>query len=160
MNKNYRNGGIGALLDLYEQELSKLENTIKSIPDAELLKIISPDSTNGCDTFQGILSHVVHSGFGYATSIYNSAGNAIVRPEKTFRLTIAAYLDDLKEVFNYTAKILSNFRDEDLEQLDPSEKIITNWGQLYDIEQLMEHAIVHIMRHDRQLEKLKSQFHV
>ncbi|HLP50255.1 MAG TPA: DinB family protein [Chitinophagales bacterium] len=30
----------------------------------------------------------------------------------------------------------------------------TAWGQQYDFEQLLEHAIVHVMRHKRQIERL------
>jgi hypothetical protein len=29
----------------------------------------------------------------------------------------------------------------------------THWGQTYDLEQLLEHAIVHILRHRRQIER-------
>ena len=31
--------------------------------------------------------------------------------------------------------------------------IKTEWGQEYDFEQLLEHAIVHILRHRRQIER-------
>lgn len=34
-------------------------------------------------------------------------------------------------------------------------KIFTSWNQVYDIEQVTEHAIVHILRHRRQIEKFK-----
>jgi hypothetical protein len=34
--------------------------------------------------------------------------------------------------------------------------MMTSWGQLYDIEQLMEHAIVHVLRHRRQIEQYKK----
>jgi hypothetical protein len=70
-------------------------------------------------------------------------------------LTIKEYLDDLTAMFEFTENILGEFQDQELEQLDNSLKIKTGWGQLYDIEQLMEHAIVHILRHRRQLDKMK-----
>ena len=35
-------------------------------------------------------------------------------------------------------------------------KIIVRWGPQYDLEQLLEHAIVHIIRHRRQIEKFVS----
>jgi uncharacterized damage-inducible protein DinB len=31
------------------------------------------------------------------------------------------------------------------------------WGVKYDLEQLLEHAIVHVLRHRRQIEKLLQQ---
>ncbi len=51
--------------------------------------------------------------------------------------------------------MFKNIHDMDLEQFDSDKKIKTYWGQVYDIEQLTEHAIVHVMRHRRQIEKFK-----
>jgi hypothetical protein len=34
--------------------------------------------------------------------------------------------------------------------------IQSGWGVPYDLEQLLEHAIVHILRHRRQIEKLNN----
>ena len=36
-------------------------------------------------------------------------------------------------------------------------KIVVKWGQTYDPEQLFEHAIVHILRHRRQIERFLLQ---
>ncbi len=41
-------------------------------------------------------------------------------------------------------------KDKDFEN---PEKLTTSWGQKYDLEQLIEHAIVHVMRHRWQIEK-------
>jgi len=35
-------------------------------------------------------------------------------------------------------------------------KMIVRWGPQYDLEQLLEHAVVHILRHRRQIEKFIS----
>jgi uncharacterized damage-inducible protein DinB len=151
-----RNHAIDAILDIYLGVISSFKETISTIPDSKLTNIIFPESTNACESIQNILSHVVHSGFGYATSIHNSKGNDLIRQEETFHLTVEQYIKDLTEMFNYTEKILLNFTDEELEQHDPSLKITTNWGQLYDIEQLMEHAITHVMRHERQIARIQT----
>jgi hypothetical protein len=42
-----------------------------------------------------------------------------------------------------------------LEELDNEKKILTRWGQVFDYDQLLEHAIVHILRHRRQIERFK-----
>ncbi len=52
--------------------------------------------------------------------------------------------------------MFNGIQDPELRQLDNSLKIKTGWGQLYDIEQMMEHAIVHILRHKKQIEKIKG----
>lgn len=152
-----RQGAVGALLDIYEQAILDLTNVIKSIPDDALTIIIDEETTNeDCKSIQTILSHVVSSGYSYATSIHNLKGNTIQRPDKIFHLTIAEYLTDLTNVFLFTENIFKEIKDDELEQFDDSLKIKTGWGQLYDIEQITEHAIVHILRHKRQIEKIKS----
>ena len=40
-----------------------------------------------------------------------------------------------------------------MEEFEADKKILVRWGQLYDVEQLFEHAIVHILRHRRQIER-------
>jgi uncharacterized damage-inducible protein DinB len=151
-----RQGATGALLDLYEQAITNLKKTIESIPD-HVLTIITDHQTmdENCKSIQMILSHVVHSGYGYATYIHNSKGHNIERPKKVFHTNIMEYSEDLANVFNYTENIFKEIKDEELEQTDDSLKIKTGWGQLYDIEQMMEHAIVHVLRHNRQIERIK-----
>ena len=154
--KQYRAGAIGALLDVYENAIGQLQQTIADIPE-EALTIIADNQTTDldCVSVQTILSHVVHSGYGYATNIRNQKGTPVTRPEKTPRFTINEYRNDLQLVFTFTAETLNRFTDDELEQKEPALKILTGWGQLYDIEQLMEHAITHILRHNRQIEKIK-----
>jgi uncharacterized damage-inducible protein DinB len=152
----YRTGAIGAILDEYERALDDLKKVIEPIPDTSLTIIVDPNTPDdNCRSVQTVLSHVVHSGYGYATYIYNLKEDNQQRPDKTFHTTVQEYLTDLTGVFLFTEKVLSHFEDSDLEQLDDALKITTRWGQRYDIEQLMEHAIVHILRHRRQIEKFK-----
>ncbi|MGI8583660.1 MAG: DinB family protein [Chitinophagaceae bacterium] len=152
----YRQGAIGALLDIYEQAISDLRKVIEDIPDEALTIIIYPPTTDeNCKSIQAILSHVVSSGYGYATNIHNIKGNNIKRPDKTFHSTIKEYLAALTKVFTYTETVFKEIKDNELEQFANSLKIKTAWGQLYDIEQMTEHAIIHILRHKRQIDKIK-----
>ena len=152
----YRLGAVGALLDVYEQAISDLKITVENIPDSALTIITDPVTPDeNCKSIQTILSHVVHAGYSYATSIHNLQRNNISRPGKTFHLTIQEYINDLSNIFTYTENIFKEIKDNELEQYDNSLKIKTNWGQWYDIEQLTEHAIVHILRHKRQIDKIK-----
>jgi hypothetical protein len=152
-----RPGAVGALLDIYEQAILDLKNVITSIPDNVLANIIDEKTTNeDCKSIQAILSHVVSSGYSYAISIHNLKGHNMQRPDKIFHVTIAEYLKDLTNVILFTESVFREIKDDELEQFDDSLKIKTGWGQLYDIEQITEHAIVHILRHKRQIEKIKS----
>ena len=152
----YRPGAVGALLDIYEQAISDFKKVIEDIPDNALTIVTDPQTTDeNCRSIQAILTHVVSAGFGYATSIQNLKGYNSKRPDKIFHLNIKEYTDDLSKVFTYTENIFKEVKDSDLEQFDNSLKIKTGWGQWYDIEQMTEHAIVHILRHKRQIEKIK-----
>lgn len=154
----HRQGAAGALLDVYEQAIAELKKTIADIPDRCLI-IITDHQTDdeNCRSLQSILSHVVYAGMGYATSMHNHLSHEkISRPDKQLYTTTRDYLEALSNLFVYTEDIFKTIKDKDLEQLDNDLKIETGWKQLYDIEQLTEHAIVHILRHKRQIEKIKA----
>jgi len=156
MTKTYRTGAIGALLDEYERAIADLKNVIAAVSDRQLTEIVDAQtSDDNCRSVQTVLTHVVHSGFGYATSIHNLKGANKTRPGKKVCVTIAEYGAELDGVFAFTEKVFAAFTDHDLEEFDNDKKIKAGWGQVYDIEQMMEHAIVHILRHRRQLEKFK-----
>jgi uncharacterized damage-inducible protein DinB len=161
MATTYRPGAKGALLDEYERAIADLKNTIEHIPDALLKTIVDKHTSDeNCKSVQSVLIHVVHSGYGYATHIINLRGYNKERPAKAFHKTIQAYLNDLQSMFIFTEAMLSQFDEHDVEQLNESLKIKSGWGQTYDIEQMMEHAIVHVLRHRRQLEKFKLLLHL
>ena len=154
MTKTYRSGAVGALLDEYERAILELHQVVAAIPDQALPIVIDPHTANeDCRSVQTVLTHVVSAGFGYATSIRQLQQPDVSRPAKRLRHTTAEYLTDLNSVLAFTENVLQKIGDAGLDQLDASRKIQTGWGQVYDVEQLVEHAIVHILRHRRQLEK-------
>lgn len=154
MTRIYRLGAVGALLDEYERAILDLQRVVATIPDPALCVIVDPYTANeDCRSVQTILAHVVSSGFGYATSICNLKTLGRSRPAKLQRQTIEEYLADLTSVFAFTEQVFQGIEDGELEQIEETRKIKAGWGQVYDIEQLMEHAIVHVLRHRRQLEK-------
>jgi uncharacterized damage-inducible protein DinB len=156
MQKLYRTGATGALLDEYERALQELKNEIHDIRDQELPVLVDPQTSDeNCRSVQSVLAHVVHAGFGYAGSIYQFKGHPFERPPKIFRTRVEQYIQDLDGVFTFTETVLGLLEDAELLEYEESKKIKVRWGQSYDAEQLMEHAIVHILRHRRQIEKFK-----
>ena len=161
MIKVYRQGAIGALLDEYEKAISELGEVLNNISDEELIKIVDSITTDtNCRSIQTILSHVVRSGYAYALYIRNLSGNKVDCPDNSFHLTIQDYQKDLDDIFIFTTETFNKIKDHELEEMDNSKKITTSWGQAYDIEQITEHAIVHILRHRRQIEKFKLLLHM
>ncbi len=124
---------------------------------ATLLIAIADNETTdpACKSVQTVLSHVVKSGYGYAIYIRRLLGNQTDFRDFVFHSSIIDYQKDLDDVFLFTTETFKNINDNQLEEPDNSKKMITSWEQIYDIEQLTEHAIVHILRHRRQIEKFK-----
>jgi methionine aminopeptidase len=156
METNSRTGAIGAILDEYEKSIRELKGVIEDITENELATIVDPDTNDpNCSSVATILTHVVRSGYSYAINIRNLKNTDLPFREKILRNTISAYNLDLDDVFNFTVETFANIDNKEMEEFDNSKKILSRWGQVYDIEQMMEHAIVHILRHRRQIEKFK-----
>ncbi|MEC5143416.1 DinB family protein [Chitinophaga sp. 212800010-3] len=152
MNKVYRKGATGALLDEYEKAVTELQQVIRDIPDHLLVHIADPlTSDDNCRSVQTVLAHVVSSAYSYAIYIQDLYHPPALRPEKKFRTTAADFEKDLSDAFLFTTVVFENIKDSELEE----KKIAARWGQAYDIEQMMEHAIVHVLRHRRQLERFR-----
>jgi uncharacterized damage-inducible protein DinB len=123
---------------------------------ANLTSIIDPSTGDpNCKSIQTILTHVVSSGYSYCIYIQELKSKSDKRRQKIQRDSVAEYKKDLDEVFKFTSDTFAQIADNELEEFDENKKIKTAWGQAYDIEQLMEHAIVHILRHRRQIERFK-----
>lgn len=154
--KNYREGASGALLDEYERAIADLQQTISDVSDKELVTIADEITTYPmCTSIQTILSHVVRSGYAYALYIQQLQKSQVNHPAIVLHPSVKNYKKDLTDFFAFTTDSFKNIQDNQLEQSDNSKKIITSWLQVYDIEQMGEHAIVHILRHRRQIEKFK-----
>ena len=157
MNNNNNQNAVNALLAEYEKAIIELQYIIQDISQEELTFTVDQETINpDCKSIQTIVSHVVSSGYSYCVYIQNLKNRNSIRPEKVYRDSIADYINDLNNVLKFTQETFATIEDDALEEFEASKKIRTSWGQLYDIEQLMEHAIVHILRHRRQIEKFKT----
>ena len=105
---------------------------------------------------QTILAHVVQSGYTYVVEIRKWSGEEVDYKDKELLPTIAEYEDALKEMFRYNERLFEDYPNLELSEYEFEKKINVRWGQQYDVEQLFEHAIVHILRHRRQIERFKE----
>lgn len=155
MTTTTRKGAIGALLDEYERALADLKKVIAPIDSHTLTFIIDPYTDDeDCRSIQSILAHVVCSGYGYAINIHNLKGNAVEKPVRIPRNSTQEYVADIDAMFAYTQKVLSQVNENEIRQTNTALKIENALGQLFDIEQMAEHAIVHVLRHRRQIENI------
>lgn len=153
-----RPGAVGALLDEYGRALRDLQALVTDVHDAELITVVDATTPDpNCRSIQTVLAHVVRSGYTYAILVNSLKGPLAPYRERIYRTTATDFIQDLDAMFAFTVAALGQFHDEELEVFEEAAKALSPWGQRYDAEQMMEHAIVHILRHRRQLARFLQQ---
>ena len=153
MGKAYRKGAIGALMDEYERAALELKTLVKEIPAAEFVRIFdNQTSDEDCRSIQTIMSHVIRAGYGYADYIRHLFSISSARPAIQL-LDQNESLKELESMVVYSVETLDG-KWEMSDDVIVRTTIQSLWGVTYDLEQLLEHAIVHILRHRRQIEKM------
>lgn len=152
----FRPGAVGAMLDEYERAAGEMRQWIERIPEGEYEKVADPDTQDeDCRSLQTIVSHVVAAGYSYAAYLRGAFGVDNARPART----LLAYGDRVAAfdaMLDYTRATLEGrwtMSDEEQQKV----RIESRWGSIYDLEQLMEHAIVHLLRHRRQIERFGAE---
>jgi uncharacterized damage-inducible protein DinB len=159
-NKDKRSA-VEALLSEYRNVVIALQKVIANVSYANLTTVVDSTTNDAnCQSIQTILTHVVSSGYSYAGYIRKLKKITDNRPGKVSKMSAAEYLTDLEDLITYTVATFETITDNELEEFDEDKKIKTSWGQVYDIEQMMEHAVVHVLRHRRQIEKFKKKMEV
>ncbi len=158
MGQKIRKGTVGALLDEYALVLKDFKKTIRKISDEDLTKIVDPNTRDtNCRTMQGILSHVVICGYYYVIRImknkYSAKEKEFVIPKMVLLNKISEYNKALDEMYAFTEDKIINLKESEMRTVNPNKMIKTGWGW-YDYEQILEHGIVHISRHRRQIQRL------
>jgi hypothetical protein len=156
MKKSLRSGSVAAVMHEYEKAMEELKAVIKNVPPDKLAVIVDPDTENpNCLSIQTIITHVVTSGYYYSIYIGKLKDPGLKFPEPVLHKNIAGYFSDLDSVLKHTGDTMKNFSPEELDETEQHKKIRTRWGQYYSVDQMLEHAIVHILRHRFQIEKFK-----
>lgn len=128
---------------IYKQILSEVSSDeFRAIYDEESK---DPD----CKSIQTITEHLVESGYQYINYINANLGIEKFNYERTIMDPFSGILQ-LDAMMNYTETSLKKVLHLENEEIE-TWRYDTSWGVLFDFEQLMEHAIVHIMRHRRQV---------
>jgi len=155
VDRFFRPGNIGALMDEYERASIDLRKLILSFTQEEFEKILD-DKTDDedCRSIQTIMNHVIDAGYRYLNQI-----NVFLKQEQitpSFQAANpASTIEEFDKMLLLTSEAVKNNYSMSYEEV-LSTRMETRWG-LYDIEMMFEHAIVHILRHRRQIEKLTQQ---
>ena len=154
MNKFRSNGAVGALLDEYDKAIDELILVIKNISDVQLALIMDNETKDSdCISIGSILNHVNCAGRNYLLEIRKSCGEHVLFNSNNTRVRTHDYIMDLEELKWMNNQLFEDYPNLILETNETHQKMKVRWGQTYDVEQLFEHAIVHILRHRRQIER-------
>ncbi len=154
--EDYRKGATGALMDEYERAAFELKSVLQAIGETDYARVADAETENeNCRSTQTIASHVVRAGYGYANYLREQFSMTIA-PVENRQIPRAEVADEIDKMLAYTVETLDG-RWEMTEEEMMSAVIKARWGVTYDIEQLLEHAIVHVLRHHRQIEKFTVQ---
>lgn len=142
-----------ALLDVYRKALDELIMLITPLDSARLCAIADPHTTDpDCVSVQSILTHVVRSGYSYTVYIEHAVGqHDAQRPAPQTAESGAEYARYLREMYDYCERCFQKNAAAIALHLDKGKRINTTWGQVFDIDQMVSHAIVHVLRHHRQI---------
>ena len=153
---NLLQGGLGAILDEYKKASEEYINVLQKISRENFIKIVDHKTDDeDCRSIQTISRHVIRSGYGYANYVLNALNIALDFP-KADEMTIEKAEDAINEIRNMIKYNIRNLYEVNREQIESnmySIKFITRWKEEFNFEQILEHAVVHILRHRRQVEK-------
>lgn len=153
--ENYRKGAIGSLLDEYEKALFELKTVLQTVDADDYSRNVEGESEHCC-SIQIIMNHVVRAGYGYATYIRDALSSDAM-PVEDRQIEQTKIVGEIDKMFAYTTEIFEGKRqitDEEMENI----YFKTRWDVTYNIDQLLEHAIVHVLRHRRQIQKFLLKF--
>ena len=148
--EDYRKGAIGSILDEYERTLIELKLLVENVSETDYLRVVEGESEH-CHSIEVIMNHVVRAGYGYSKYIRDALAMDClpIEDERIPQTEIGGAID---KMFAYTCAIFEGERqitDEEMESIF----FKTRWDVNYNIDQILEHAIVHVLRHRRQIQK-------
>lgn len=147
-----RKGAFGAVMDEYERAAAELEKLLLGMTEEQYTRTANPGSPHPeCASIQNLMGHVVESGYAYANKAREVFGMPVDKQEfKPFGLAEA--VPHLHAMLKYTVATLEGRWEMTWEE-QKEFRFETPSGNRITIELLMEHGIVHILRHRRQIEK-------
>ena len=150
--KVYRQGGLGAMMDEYERAAADLVTLLETIDNSRFELVVDEAAPEHTRSIQWILRHVVNSGYGYANYLRKIWDVPVTSPQVTPEPRDEA-IAALYKMLAYTSETLEGRWSMTEEEAD-KHTFVVSWGVLYSVEQILEHAIVHILRHRRQIERM------
>jgi hypothetical protein len=152
----YRPGAMGALMDEYERAIRDLSQLLDTLTQSQFERLRDQDTPDkDCRSIRTVVTHVVRSGYGYVGYMRSVLTMEFQAPP----FSIESPADGVRHLALMASCTAATFdgnwqlSDEVIE----SARIQSRWGPIFNLEQMFEHAIVHVLRHRRQIERFLSE---
>ncbi|MEW5701094.1 MAG: hypothetical protein AB1792_02530 [Candidatus Zixiibacteriota bacterium] len=146
-------GPLQALIDEYARAMAEWADVLNGVTPQQYIATMSLSDANS-PNLQAIGRHVAGAAHSYVDHIEDALGG-VDRGRRKHECdcdTPASTIRSAWEGFDRMVVLLSRvrrFTDDDMEKV----QFVARWGEHYNMSQMLEHAIVHILRHRRQIER-------
>lgn len=150
-------GAFGALMDEYARAAAELCRLVAAVPPARFVEEV--DGGGEFPTVQAICAHVVQAAYRHADHIRRALGVAVEAQPRGKEL-VPESPEQLRPLLGaalrYTEEAVAGLRADPAFAAEEVSSILfpVHWGPVYDPEGMLEHGIVHLLRHRRQIERL------
>lgn len=146
---------VNALIEEWDRSRRELVDVLPRIRATELEGGEPLDESRA----RGILIHVLRAGYGYATWIREVLGLPKIERSGDPKSLAGreAFQRAFEELRDYFVRALEPLTDAAIDgpgSGQPPPHFKSRWGEDYGIEQMLEHAICHNLRHRRQLARM------
>jgi len=147
----FRSRAVRSLVELHEREMRSFLEVWRRFVDSDL-PIPAAHGDHGYESRERLAGHVLMAARGYLTRIGEWVGRPVsdVDGSQDPEEIVGRASEFSEDVLSAYRRHLAEITTEELEpQLHR-----TRWGELMSVENLLEHAVVHPMRHRIQLERI------
>jgi hypothetical protein len=147
---------MGALMDEYERAIRDLSMLLDPLTQSQFELVRDRETPDeDCRSIQTVVTHVVRSGYGYVGYMCSALAMDFQAPKFAIETT-GDGVQHLATMADCTAQIFEgNWRMPD--EVIESARIQSRWGPIFNLDQMFEHAIVHVLRHRRQIERFLTE---
>lgn len=150
-------GFIGALLDEYQKAIEDYKEVLRTVNEEQFMAEVNTNKADKhCLSVRAVTNHILLSGYGYLYMIAKQFGDLSYERKKEVDVsTIETACAELDALLQHSEERLTpkvNITNEEI----ANNIIKSPWGQKFDFDQLLEHAVMHIIRHRRQIEIFKT----
>jgi uncharacterized damage-inducible protein DinB len=148
---DFRSRAVRSLVELHEVEMKSFLETWRRFVAADL-PMPEAHGDQSYESRERLAGHVLMAARGYLTRIGEWVGRPVndVDASQDPHEIVSRAPEFAGEILSAYRRHLAGITNEELEQQIHR----TRWGELMSVENLLEHAVVHPMRHRIQLERI------